>query len=131
MIQKFRVWENKNKCWLKDTDFTTYLILLDGELVKWDSGFETMSDVRDCDLEMWSTILDKNNKEIYEGDRVTNKWRNGGKPMSVIFDEGQFKVTFYCKELDATFKYPLLEELEDTEVVGNIHEADPKQKDEK
>lgn len=62
-IPKFRVWDNANKTWA--TDFT---ISLDGELLC-DGG--TTLFVRDnFYIVQWSRFVDKNKKEIFEGDII-------------------------------------------------------------
>ncbi len=135
---KFRVWDDLNKKWLLGYDYQNlggFSIL--GEVMAFG---EYQGMINSFSLQDWDKIivmqftgqLDKNGKEIYEGDIVkrTGTFELNGKvpsklklpplnvPMKVFFHDGQYKIT---KAKDSTNHHlnGLIIKMSGIEVVGN------------
>ncbi len=67
-------------------------------------------------FEQFTGMLDKNGKEVYEGDIVFSKDWNPEKQV-VTFDRGGF-----CLKYDGGGYYPDIKYAEQMTVIGNIHE---------
>lgn len=123
MIPKFRAWDTTNKEMFKDT----FAITESGQVVVVEQDFVTdIPDYVFVDnlVVMQSTGLkDKNGKEIFEGDVVTNGW----KRQVVIFGTQEVEEDFGSIRIYRGFNlylgggYPnaIMSEFE---VVGNIYE---------
>ena len=123
---KFRVWDKKNKSWLK-LDHNP-MISHEGKII-WFShqGLEQLP--KDDYEETWFTgRKDKNGKEIYEGDIFSPGWVPG-EVFVVIYDE---KTSRFCELrrgsvrankvniiMDGSF---LISEHKKPEIIGNIYE---------
>jgi uncharacterized phage protein (TIGR01671 family) len=69
--------------------------------------------------EQFTGLLDKNGKEIYEGDIIRH-----GETYRIIFANGGFTVT----NMDSKFCYPASNDFlkvfaDESEVIGNVHES--------
>ncbi len=121
-IIKFRVWDNKAKLFTFD-----YLIHQTGKVFVMYVG-HTLVDPNHEDyvIQQFTSLLDKNNKEIYEGDIIKYKiWQNEyeiqefQKIRYVEFKNGCFYPREHKEECeDGWYSYGTKE----LEVIGNIFE---------
>lgn len=73
----------------------------------------------DIEFMQYSGLKDKNNKEIYEGDVLSNG--NDEKPYKVIFENGSFRAEFEGDFEEYSF-YLIDIVAQHCEIVGNIYE---------
>ena len=112
---KFRCWDKERKTWGGITSIT---IGLDGKI------FDSVASAQDrYELNQFTGLLDKNGKEIYEGDLVAidiNKtlhkvlWIEDLAAFNLVRVKDPFK--------DSCFPFDCCEREEHYEVIGNIYE---------
>jgi uncharacterized phage protein (TIGR01671 family) len=112
MIPKFRVWLKEYNKYFPVSKFSFHEICLVG--VKMGVVVVYFQCPTEADLEMFSTHLDKNKKEIYEGDVV--------EIISKLEDGEYLRVRMIVKMNDWTLIKILEEKIDSVEVIGNIHE---------
>ena len=124
---KFRMWDPDKKVFTDCIDPFTFDIKI------------TLESIEDSLISQFTGLLDKNGKEVYEGDIVKGVyWGNFGESEDVIFEVSFFEGMFcYRKEsytIDGVQKYSLISLSEfnweygfkepwcHLEVMGNIYE---------
>jgi len=139
---KFRAWDNNSKSFIEDDE---YLIGLNGKFYRMDfySGIENYEDgnliwneLDNITLSQFTGLLDKNGKEIFEGDilifyiRVDADIDDAGQVYKckgqVIFDNGAFIIQNIEPKVRPFFYYDwdkmkIGEHCEELSVGGNIY----------
>lgn len=109
---KFRAWDkiNKDMFNVESINFQERRVYKDVVSYR---NFE------DIDLMQYTGLKDKNNKEIYEGDILSDG--NIKKPYKVVFENGSFKAEFEG-DFDE-YSFDLIDVVaQGCEVIGNIYE---------
>lgn len=110
---KFRVWDIKNKRFLSQS--SEYYHIGDITGIPYTLN-EILNKLDRFVVQQFTGLYDKNKKPIYEGDRVTYKLDKNYFFDEVKWEHNGWKIV---NEKDKS-SFPLITELEDFEVVGNI-----------
>ena len=119
--------EIKFRAWIKEKKAIFEVILIDYVTKKVTYLLERVGHLlnvrndkfNDIELMQYTGLKDKNNKEIYEGDILSDG--NDEKPYKVIFENGSFRAEF-DGDFDE-YSFDLMDvNLQCCEVVGNIYE---------
>ena len=117
---KFRVWSESDK---------EYRVDLLSKLIPPFITADYNDEGDRFEIEQYTGLKDKNGKEIYEGD-IIESWYLNGDGNGGYYDAGNFKVVFKNGAFGVTRKNDFYtfdeiewDELEDLEVIGNIHES--------
>lgn len=114
---KFRCWDRFKQRWsnYKINDGTVYF--MDKNTGVWYGSYNKR--YKDFNLMQYTGLEDKNGKEIYEGDILSDG--NNEKPYKVIFENGSFRAEF--KGDFEEYSFDLIDVVAQSyEVVGNIYE---------
>ena len=109
---KFRAWDKLNKEMFN-------VEIIDFQEKKLYEDTVSYRNFKNIELMQYTGLKDKNGKEIYEGDILSN--RNDEKLYKVIFENGSFRAEF--KGDFEEYSFDLIDVVaQSCEVVGNIYE---------
>jgi len=113
---KLKFWDNEDKKWL--TDFGEYLSKGYTKTEEEPDVLEIFSSDNSFAICQFTGLLDKNGKEIYEGDIIElEHWEP--QRYEVVFNRGGFCMKF---GEDSNF-YPDIKYTEDSIIIGNIYQS--------
>ncbi len=133
---KFRVWDKKKKEYIVPEKFEILLLSNDRETpvykINLNNNIYDFYKAENIEVEMFTGLKDKYEKDIYEGDIVYSfnsrliqhydseiELEYDEMDGIVIFEDGNFKLENLFGETLSIYSF---EEFEEFEVVGNIHE---------
>jgi hypothetical protein len=105
---KFRVWDIKNKEYYYNFEFG------DGDDGYFSFGYLSENFI----VQQFTGILDKNKKEIYEGDIIRYELGGKGRNAEVWWDE---EFAMFC--FDRDYEFTFMDGAQNIEVLGNIYET--------
>ena len=115
---KFMVWDKERECYLDETELAG--ITPDGKYILYieEEEISKLEIEGNYIVEQYTGLKDKNGKEIYEGDVANIQ----GIKYYVDFEHGGFWFNNDNLKWKANRPFTHFQEINDTEVIGNIHE---------
>lgn len=123
---KFRIWNNGHNEFIRpDYGLIGFCYPLDGRIAVLTANSDP---VEDCVIEQYTGLKDKNgDKEIYEGDIVSEEFEYGGEKTKTIWqvrwcdDECAFEL-HYVSGFEVDDCSLVSDDEENYEIIGNVHE---------
>lgn len=119
-IIKFRAWDGEKK---EMITFPNYAIGFEHEENVIAFDYDKVGDYYEMELMQFTGFMDKNGKEIFEGDILKGCYANGHK-AKVIFESGCFCIYSLRTDIISfdTFKQ-MAYSIKNSEIIGNIYET--------
>lgn len=116
---KFRVWDIERECYLDETELAG--VTPDGKYILYieEEEISKLEIEGNYIIEQYTGLKDKNGKEIFEGDVVNIQ----GIKYYVDFEHGGFWFNNDNRKWKANRPFTHFQEINDAEVVGNVHES--------
>jgi uncharacterized phage protein (TIGR01671 family) len=116
---KFRIWDEENKKFIYSDDYTEFY-----------EFFEMPCNGKEDECEQYTGILDKNGKEIFEGDIVKYKRWYGNAAGDEQTSDVKYKAIQFIKTESGFWPFVWFNGgliiTETIEIIGNIHEQEKK-----
>ena len=126
MRPKFRAWDKREdmKRFLPDSFLEQLYLRQDGKIIWWSAlkGFTEVSDI--FEINLFTGLLDKNGKEIFEGDIIELKHPYKGRYHKGVVEMIDWRWTmrnFFQGQLDIPNE-PFSVGTEYIEVIGNVYQ---------
>lgn len=132
---KFRAWSKRDKCWVhgfcihqtgKISDRITAELVMPQHIAIPDAHWD--EEKEDLIIQQFTGLLDKQGKEIFEGDEllftIFDRFDNGIPTSSeVYFDNGSFWVNYKNGGIDSCMELGrVIDQDDEIEIIGNIFE---------
>jgi uncharacterized phage protein (TIGR01671 family) len=122
---KFRAWDKTNKCWLLGYEYPNlggFSIV--GECVlmgEFEALFHPLTRINEIEIMQFTGLLDKQGKEVYEGDIVHHLKYGGNYQVSYSQENTGYDLENPSRKLAPMHLCSRCQE--NIEVIGNIHET--------
>ncbi len=119
-IPKFRVWNKTLGKFLCSNCITNYYLTFDGTVFtpSVSSDLEIMEKLEDAIIQQYTSLFDKFDREICEGDIVKLDWDGNKSLAEVVY----WKNGFYCQNIHKNILGDTIYLFLYCEIIGNIYE---------